>query len=180
MVGGSVVVACLIAAVQLRPALVAPPMPRGQISAPLTPLPRFLQGGIDLLGYDLPVTAAPPLGVPFRAVVYWQPARPLLENNQSEAWLTNLRTGERVATVRHRHPGGVPTLHWVLGRYVRDEFVFPAMIAPGDYLLQVAVGPCAARGVRPCERVDGMDAYTVQGQAEREAVTIPTTIRVGP
>lgn len=153
----------------------------GQVAEAITPQPRFFQSGIDLIGYLLP-DSAPRLGSELSLTVYWQAARPILENHQSEAWLVDPITKQRLVRVQHRHPGGIPAPRWTLGQYVRDTFSIPipASLPPGKYLLQIAIGPCSARGLRPCEQIDGMDAYTALGQIERGLVTIPQVIEVTP
>ena len=162
-----------------RPDLLLPRSARGAVAGSFMALPRFLQGGIDLLGYDLPSGAAVPGGA-LRLTVYWQAARPVVENNQSEVWLIDPISRQRMARVAHRHPGHVPTLRWPLDLYVRDAFelTLPPDLPPGDYVLQVAIGPCAARDLAPCEQIQGMDAFTATGAAELGAVTIPEVVRV--
>ncbi len=156
----------------LLPFRVGPP-------AEMAPLPRFLQDGIDMLGYYLPTKTAAP-GQALSLSVYWQPARPLVANNQSEAWLVNPVGQQVVARVANRHPAGKPSLFWQLGRYVRDTFRLPLPpdLPEGDYVLQVVIGPCQIPSVVPCERVDGMDGYNAYGEVERGKITIPQVIRV--
>jgi GNAT superfamily N-acetyltransferase len=162
-----------------RPDLLLPRSARGAVAGSFTALPRFLQGGIDLLGYDMPSGTAARGGV-LRLTVYWQAARPIVENNQSEVWLIDPISRQRMARVAHRHPGYAPTLRWPLDLYVRDTFelTLPPDLPPGDYLLQVAIGPCATRDLAPCEQIQGMDAFTATGAAELGAVTIPEVVRV--
>jgi hypothetical protein len=162
-----------------NPALIVANSSRTGVDGAITPLPRFLQGGVDLLGYDLSATRLQP-GDDFSLSVFWQAARPILENNQSEAWLITSDTRQVIIRVPHRHPGTIPTLRWSLGYYVRDQFAMtlPPDLPPGDYLLQIAIGPCTTRDILPCDRIQGMDAFNALGEAERGAVTIPQAIRV--
>jgi hypothetical protein len=149
------------------------------LRAAVQPLPRFLQGGADLLGYEVAVPVVAP-GEALRMVAYWQAGRPIVENDQSEARLLDPATRQVVARDAHRHPGNVPTLRWLLGKTVRDPFliVLPSNILPGDYLLQVTMGVCQTRDPLPCEAIQEMDAYDAAGGVERGAVTIPVVIRV--
>lgn len=142
-------------------------------------LPRFLQGGVDLLGYEAAETVAAP-GETLHVVAYWQAGRPIVENDQSEARIVDPATRQVVAREAHRHPGNVPTLRWPLGKIVRDEFVvtLPPGTLPGEYLLQVAVGLCQTRDPLPCQTIQDMDAYDAAGGVERGAVTVPVVIRV--
>ncbi len=74
----------------------------------------------------------------------------------------------------------MPTLRWPSGKMVRDVFAVtvPSTTPPGQYLLQVAVGPCPSRDPLPCEAIQAMDAYDAAGGVERGAVTIPVIVRV--
>lgn len=152
---------------------------RGQLASAATVIPRFLQGGVDLLAYDLPADSVTP-GGELRLSIYWQASRPITEMYQSEAWLFDPTTRQTLARVAHRHPGGLPTLRWPLDRYVKDDFVLrlAPSVPPGDYVLRVAVGPCATRSILPCEQITALDAFTNFGEVERGGVTIPIVIRV--
>jgi len=144
-----------------------------------TPLPRFLQGGIDFLGYQLP-SNAPTIGGELRFSAFWQAARPLIEDNQSEIRLLNPVNRLPVLRVRHRHPAGIPTLNWTLDKYIRDDFVIPipSNVTPGNYILQVSIGACSANDILPCDNIQGMDASDRLGNVERGAITIPEIIRI--
>lgn len=154
-------------------------LPGATLSENAHALPRFLQGGVDLLGYEAAETVAAP-GETLRLVVYWQAGRAIGENDQSETRIVDPATRQVVAREAHRHPGNVPTLRWPLGKIVRDEFVvtLPPGTLPGEYLLQVAVGRCQTRDPLPCQTMQDMDAYDAAGGVERGAVTIPVVVRV--
>jgi hypothetical protein len=112
--------------------------------------------------------------------LYWQAARPLVENNQSEVRLINVETGEVVARKSNRHIGGVPTLTWQLSGYIRDDLrlVIPPSLPQGSYLLKVALGVCNLPSPLPCEALRAVDAYDGQGRPERDGIIIPQIIRV--
>lgn len=148
---------------------------------PLAPLPRFFNGGIDLLGYRLESAFSKP-GRMLEITVYWGASRPVQESMQSELWL--LQPGDLAPRVRsvHRFAGGVSSLEWSMGKRVRDRFMLylPSDLAPGDYMLRVAVGECTSRSLLPCERIAGLDSFSALGQREPDAVTIPVVIRIQP
>ncbi len=144
-----------------------------------TPFPRFLQGGVDFLAYRL-TDSATRVGGELHFSAFWQAARPLVENNQSEIRLLDPATRRVVLRVLHRHPAGIPTVRWALDKYVEDDFTMPIPegFTPGAYILQVRIGSCTTRDILPCEQIQGMDASDRFGNVEREALTIPEIIRV--
>jgi hypothetical protein len=165
--------------VRWQPDLLLPRSGRGNVLGEMTPLPRFSQAGIDLLGYHLPHQTVQ-RGAALSVTLYWQAARPLVENNQSEVRLINVETGEVVARKSNRHIGGVPTLTWQLSGYIRDDLrlVIPPSLPQGSYLLKVALGVCNLPSPLPCEALRAVDAYDGQGRPERDGIIIPQIIRV--
>ncbi len=165
--------------VRWQPDLILPRSPRGSVLGEMTPLPRFSQAGIDLLGYHLPRQSARQ-GEMLALTFYWQPARPLLEHIQSDLRLIDVQTGEVVARSRKRHVGGVPTLTWQLAGYIRDEFQLrlPPNLPAGSYLLKVGLGVCNQPLPLPCETLRLVDAYDGQGRPERDGVVVPQIIRI--
>ncbi|MDW8299288.1 MAG: hypothetical protein RML95_08105 [Anaerolineae bacterium] len=165
--------------IRWQPDLILPRSERGTVLGEMTPLPRFSQAGIDLLGYHLPRQTVQ-RGEVLALTLYWRAARPLLEHNQSEIRLINVETGEIVARHSNRHIGGIPTIAWQLSGYVRDELqlIVPFDLPAGNYLLKVALGVCNQPLPLPCEFLSAVDAYDAQGRAERNGITIPQVIRV--
>jgi hypothetical protein len=165
--------------VRWQPDLILPRSQRGAVFGPMTPLPRFSQAGIDLLGYHLPRSTLQ-RGETLALTLYWQAARPLLEYKQSEARLIDVSTGAIVARSSQRHVGGMPTLQWRLIGYVRDDLrlSLPPTLPSGSYLLKVGLGVCNAPSPLPCESLRFLDAYDAQGRPERDGIVVPQIIRV--
>jgi hypothetical protein len=165
--------------VRAQPELILPRSGRGQVLGEMTPLPRFSQAGIDLIGYHLPRERLQ-RGERLDLTLYWQAARPLLENDQSELRLIDVQTGEIVASSANRHIGGVPTLFWRLSGYLRDDLslTVPLNVPPGSYLLKVILGACTAPLPLPCDSLRAVDAYNALGRLERGGIVIPHIIRL--
>jgi hypothetical protein len=170
-------VAALI--VRAQPDLILPRSARGSVLDEMTPLPRFSQAGIDLLGYHLPHQTVR-RGEKLTLTLYWRAARPLVEHNQSELRLISVETGEIVARGSNRHIGGVPTIAWQLNGYIRDDLRLsvPSDLPAGSYLLKVALGACNLPFPLPCQALRALDAYDAQGRPERDGIVIPQVIRV--
>ncbi len=144
-----------------------------------TPLPRFFQGGVDLLGYRLE-TATPLRGEPLTLDVYWVASRPLAELLQSEVWLRRPGEDQPYAQSIHRHPGGVASLRWSVGGVVRDRFWvhLPPDTPAGEYYLYVRIGACESRTILPCADMSGRDGFSPTGQSERGGIVIPVVVRI--
>jgi hypothetical protein len=113
--------------------------------------PFVLKSGVALAGYTLaPETARP--GEEVRLTLFWRAEQPLSENYQSEVALWDSATGQQLAAAAHRHPGKIPTLRWLPGTLVRDEFVLtvPPGTPPGNYAIQAAIRPCDSLTPLPC------------------------------
>lgn len=165
--------------VRAEPWLILPRSGRGEVLGEMTPLPRFSQAGIDLIGYHLPRHVLR-RGERLDLTLYWQAARPLLENDQSEMRLIDVQTGEIVASGANRHIGGVPTLFWRLSGYLRDDLslTVPSDVPAGSYLLKVVLGACTAPLPLPCDSLRAVDAYNALGRLERGGIVIPHIIRL--
>ncbi|MBO9309528.1 MAG: hypothetical protein J7551_07065, partial [Chloroflexi bacterium] len=177
----SVMLMVQVAALVIRahPDLVLPRSERGSVLGEMTPLPRFSQAGIDLLGYHLPCQTVR-RGEKLTLRLYWRAARPLVEHNQSELRLISVETGKIVARGSNRHVGGVPTIAWQLTGYIRDDLQLsvPLDLPPGSYLLKVALGACNLPFPLPCQALRALDAYDAQGRPERGGIVIPQVIRI--
>jgi hypothetical protein len=170
------VVSVLMLVVRTYPAVIYPG--DGSPYRGMSPLPRFLQGGIDLLGYSA-VREAKPSDDLLTVTLYWQAARPILENNQSELYVVNA-DGVPIIRSAHRHPGGLQTVRWSFRQYVRDTFTItlPETLPPGEYGLRVVIGACNTYMLSPCDVITGMDAFDSFGNAERGGITLPYTITI--
>jgi hypothetical protein len=165
--------------VRAQPDLILPRSARGNVLGEMTPLPRFSQSGIDLLGYYLTHQTVR-RGEKLTLTLYWRAARPLVEHNQSELRLISVETGEIVARGSNRHIGGVPTIAWQLTGYIRDDLRLsvPFDLPAGSYLLKVALGACNLPFPLPCQALRALDAYDPQGRPERDGIVIPQIVRI--
>jgi hypothetical protein len=99
-----------------------------------------LQGGIDLLGYDIPDVEVRP-GEELTVLLYWKAHEPVGENYQV---FVHLHLGESAHTWGQSdklNPGDYPTTRWPTDRYVRDlhTFTIPLGTPPGEYTLSVGL-----------------------------------------
>ena len=134
------------------------------------PLFRPLQGGIDLIAYDMSPGDAIARGGTVRITLYWRAVRPDMPNYQVNLTIVGADDPARqIATAQHRHPGGIPVsrwVHWPLGEsYVRDEYILAlddAALA-GTYRVLVQVGQCDGDPLMPCQTIDPL---FVRGSSE--------------
>lgn len=100
---------------------------------------EFVQGGIDLIGYDLPSTALVP-GETYEITLYWKAREPIPDNYQV---FLHLNTSPFQTWVQSDklNPGDYPTTRWPLDKYVRDvhQFVVPEGTPPGEYEVRVGL-----------------------------------------
>jgi hypothetical protein len=132
-----------------------------------------LQGGIDLLGYDIPNTEVRP-GEELTVLLYWKAREPVAENYQV---FVHLRLGESAHTWGQSdklNPGDYPTTRWPTDRYVRDlhTFTIPLGTPPGNYTLGVGLWNHLTGYRQPVVASDG----TILG----DTILLPTPITVLP
>ncbi|HML20127.1 MAG TPA: 6-pyruvoyl-tetrahydropterin synthase-related protein [Aggregatilinea sp.] len=147
--------------------------------------PLALQGGIDLLGYDLsPAEDAAPGGT-VRIVLYWRAVRPDIPNYQVDLAIVGADDPSRqLAAAQHRHPGGVPVsrwAHWPLGEaYVRDEYVLAIGddAQPGIYRVLVQVGTCGDTALMPCASIDPLFVQGSSNSVLGQYIALSTDLRV--
>ncbi len=99
----------------------------------------YLEGGIDLIGYDLPITALEP-GRSLPLTLYWKAREPVPGNYQAFAHLTTIP--QHIWGQSDKlNPGDYPTTRWPPDRYVRDPhtITIPPGTPPGDYTLRVGL-----------------------------------------
>lgn len=114
-------------------------------SVGLIPLPadqivhHYLEGGIDLIGYDLSAREARP-GEPLALTLYWKAREPVPANYQVFVHLTSVPEHTWGQSDK-LNPGDYPTTRWPLDRYVRDphRLVIPPGTPPGQYTLRVGL-----------------------------------------
>lgn len=125
------------------------------------PLFLALQGGIDLIAYDMSPGEAVAPGSIVHVVLYWRATRPDMPNYQVNLMVVGADDPARqIAAAQHRHPGGIPVsrwAHWPLrASYVRDEYNLalddPALA--GAYRVLVQVGQCDGDSLMPCAAID--------------------------
>jgi hypothetical protein len=129
-----------------------------------------LLGGIDLLGYDTPLTRVRP-GEELPLTLYWKARQPITANAQV---FVHLVTDGQVHTWGQSdklNPGDYPTTRWPTDRYVRDPHrltVYPGT-PPGEYSLNVGLWD-RATGAR----------WLVIGDEVADHIRLPVRVTVLP
>ncbi|NDJ53981.1 MAG: hypothetical protein GYB68_12985 [Chloroflexi bacterium] len=147
-------------------------------SSGLEPIPmetahhRYLQGGVDFLGYDLPRTTVRP-GDQLDLTLYWQAREPVAGNYQTFVHLTTLPQ-HTWGQLEKLNPGDYPTTRWPLQRYVRDDYqlVVPLGTPPGEYTLRAGLWDLGSGARQLVLEEDG----TILG----DAIALPITVTVLP
>jgi hypothetical protein len=159
--------------------------PRGVVDGASQPLPRALQGGVDLLAYDLPDTALGP-GNALTVVLYWRAVRPDLPDYQVDLLIAQTDdSGNSIRVAQHRHPGMIPSSRWsawpLLDYYVRDAYyvTLGRDLAPGQYQVFVQVGRCGQADLLPCATLEPLFVRDGRGSSLGTMILLPTTIEVG-
>jgi hypothetical protein len=132
----------------------------------------YLQGGIDLIGFDLPVTALEP-GQSLPLTLYWKAREPVPGNYQVFVHLTTIPEHTWGQSDK-LNPGDYPTSRWPLDRYVRDlhSFTIPLGTPPGEYTLRVGLWNFTT-GVRQL-------VLAADGQILGDSISLPVPITVLP
>ncbi|HLA42206.1 MAG TPA: hypothetical protein VJZ27_02155, partial [Aggregatilineales bacterium] len=148
----------------------------------LTRIQRFpivFEGGIDLLGYDLPENEVEN-GDILSLTLFWEAARPNLPDYQIDVGLVNSDSGQVVAVQRHRAPGDRATSYWQEGHYVEDIYYLrlPDDLSAGDYHLAVQVLRCrSAYRFGECEEPQPLQAFDPRGTPAGERVNLPERLQ---
>ncbi len=144
-----------------------------------------LQGGIDLVDYEIAVDGPFAPGDRVRVTLYWQAVRPDLPDYQAGVALVDAEDPtQAVVSVAHRHPGGIPVSQWPQyprpDSVVRDEYVLRigTDVPPGRYRIAIQVGQCGSVDLRPCESVEPLFAWGSEGQSLSQLITLPGAIDV--
>lgn len=100
---------------------------------------NYLQGGVDLIGFDLPVTTLGP-GESVPLTLYWKAREPVQGNYQVFVHLISV-PHHIWAQSDKLNPGDYPSTRWPLDRYIRDPhtLTIPPGTLPGEYTLLVGL-----------------------------------------
>jgi hypothetical protein len=133
---------------------------------------HYLEGGIDLLGYDLP-TPSVVSGTALPLTLYWKAREPVGGNYQVFVHLTTIPEHTWGQSDK-LNPGDLPTTRWTTSAYVRDPhtITIPPGTPPGEYTLRVGLWN-QATGVRQLVLAE-------DGQILGDSIELPTTITVRP
>jgi hypothetical protein len=159
----------------------------GTVLSAERPLPRALQGGIDLLAYDLDGEGGAKPGSEVRLTLYWRAFRPDLPDYQVNVALVSTTDPEYVvARAQHRHPGMIASSLWpmwsLLDRYVRDAYIIPVDVnaRAGDYEIHVQVGRCSQVGMLPCDTIVPLFVRDGRGSSLGQNIMLPDRVKVQP
>ncbi|HVO70970.1 MAG TPA: hypothetical protein VMT24_13045, partial [Aggregatilineaceae bacterium] len=101
------------AALRLAPERFTLRSPPGVVVPVREQLPRALQGGIDLLAYDVEGDTTVKAGGELTIDLYWRAVRPDLPDYQAElAVIATDDSEQRIAFMQHRHAGLIPSSTW--------------------------------------------------------------------
>jgi hypothetical protein len=150
-------------------------------------LPRALQGGIDMLAYDLGGISGVKPGAQLELTVYWRAVRPDLPDYQVDVTIAPAGAPEETASfVRHRHPGAIPSSTWpvwsLLDHYIRDSYAISIApdAPPGEYEIHIQVGRCSQFNAAPCDTVVPLFVRDGRGSSLGQRITLPERITMRP
>ncbi len=156
----------------------------GQV-ADAVPLPRALQGGVDLLAYGLKPRALVSSGETFTVQLYWRAVRPDLPDYQVRLALVPLNTPENPLLVEvRRHPASLPTSLWarwsLFDHYVRDTYILrvPEDAPTGEYRVVVQMERCARTDLFPCEAGEPLFVRDPYGGHLGQQIVLPDVLQV--
>lgn len=132
-----------------------------------------LQGGIDLLAYDISDEEIYP-GDELSVLLYWKAREPIIENYQVFVHLRLTDSPHTWGQSDKLNPGDYPTSRWPTDRHVRDlhTFTIPLGTPPGDYMLSTGLW----------NHLTGYRQLVVDsdGAILSDAITLPTPITILP
>lgn len=150
-----------------------------------TPLPRALQGGVDLLAYDLWPRGTLTSGDTLTVQLYWRAVRPDLADYQVRLALVPLSAPETPLLVAlHRHPAQLPSSLWarwpLFDHYVRDTYVLrvPVDAPVGEYRLVVQMKRCTRADLFPCEQGEPLFVRDPYGSRLGQQIVLPNGLWV--
>jgi hypothetical protein len=156
--------------------------PRGRVLL-AHQLPRALQGGIDLLAYDVDDETHVRAGEGLVITLYWRAARPDLPDYQVDLSVID-DSGRTAAVIQRRHPGSIPSSQWtlwpLLDYYVRDSYYLrlDKSAQPGEYSIVIQVGRCSQYTLSPCQTLDPLFVQDGRGRSLGQRIVLPVTIYV--
>jgi hypothetical protein len=157
--------------------------PRGEVSSGES-FPLALQGGIDLLGYDIEGDGTFTPGDEIVITLYWRAVRPDLPDYQVNVSIMGDDFPNQVSFVQHRHPGMIPSSQWsswpLLDYYVRDVYYIPLPddAVLGRYQISAQVGPCSQATILPCENIDPLFVRDGRGASLGQRIVLPDVIEL--
>ncbi|NLX11470.1 MAG: YfhO family protein [Chloroflexi bacterium] len=173
--------------VRLEPDIFTTESPRGVVLAAGHALPLSVQGGIELLGYDLEPDRSLSGGDRVDVTLYWRAARPNLPDYQVEVSLMTVDApAARLVSARHRHPGMIPTSQWahwpLLDYYIRDEYGFTLDrdTPPGTYQIVIRVGRCSQLSLFACNTMETLGIRDEHGASLGAQIVLPTALELRP
>jgi hypothetical protein len=173
--------------VRLEPDIFTTESPRGVVLAAGHALPLSVQGGIELLGYDLEPDRTLSGGDRVDVTLYWRAARPNLPDYQVEVSLMTVDApAARLVSARHRHPGMIPTSQWahwpLLDYYIRDEYGFTLDrdTPPGTYQIVIRVGRCSQLSLFACNTMETLGIRDEHGASLGAQIVLPTALELRP
>ncbi|MBN2303956.1 MAG: hypothetical protein JXQ72_05740 [Anaerolineae bacterium] len=150
-------------------------------------LPRTLQGGVDLLAYDVEPGASVHPGSHVTITLYWRASRPDLPDYQTELAIVSANdSSRRVSFAQHRQPGMIPSSQWpkwaLLDRYIRDTYYLEIdkNALEGEYNIIVQAGRCGQVNLFPCETIEPLFVRDGRGSSLGQHIVLPTVIKVQP
>jgi len=132
----------------------------------------YFQGGINLIGYDLPETSIRP-GETLFLRLYWRAREPVPANYQVFVHITSVPEHTWGQSDK-LNPGDYPTMRWATVRYVTDphSITIPPGTPPGEYTIRVGLW----------NRETGVRQLVLEqnGAILGDAVDLPILVRVEP
>jgi hypothetical protein len=173
------------AAPRLAPERVTFRSPQGVVRPAQEQLPRALQGGVDLLAYNIEGGTPVKSGDELTVDLYWRAVRPDLPDYQAElAIVAADGSGTRIAFMQHRHPGLIPSSMWsiwpLFDSYVRDSYYLKLdqNAPPGEYHIVVQLGRCDQFTLAPCGSIDPLFVRDERGSRLGQVIVLPTVLQV--
>ncbi len=175
-------------AVRVAPQRFADSSPRGVVLGADQQLPRWLQGGVDLLGYSVETGDTMHAGDNLAVHLYWRAGRPDLPDYQVNVSVQSVEDpSNRIAFAQHRHPGFIPTSQWtlwpLLDYFVRDSYYLQLdedAFTGGDYQIVIQLGRCSSLNLFPCQEIDPLFVRDARGSRLGREIELPAIIRVEP
>lgn len=172
---------------RLAPELFTVRSPRGIVLDADVSLPRALQGGMDLLAYDISFGDEVAAGENLLIRLYWRAVRPDLPDYQVNVTVFAVdEPGRNIAYVQRRHPGKLPTSQWpmwpLMDYYIRDEYLLSLAddAPPGRYGILVQVGRCSQYDLFACDTIDPLFVRDERGTSLGQYMILPTAIVITP